>query len=108
MSEEGFKEAIKGAIISIVVTALIIIILNLTGNQDNIPLILGANALADIIIISEFEDWGKGYLIGWLIGSGILTVIGILDQDIFLLYLLIGVGIFFGKSKIRKKRRQRR
>lgn len=103
---KGLRDALKGAFSSLLLTFIITLFLTLTNNQNNIDLIVGLNALIDIIIIYQFESWGIGYLFGWLVGSFILAKIGLLENNIFELYLFVAFLIivgYFGNKKRQNK-----
>jgi 4-amino-4-deoxy-L-arabinose transferase-like glycosyltransferase len=108
MTNDEFNNAIKEVLGGFLKTALIFWILSQTNLKNDIVAFIGFNSLADIAVIYYFDSWGIPYLLGWLTASGLLTALGLLSQDVFTLYLIVGVLILLGNSERKKKKRRKR
>lgn len=73
--EKGFKEAVAGVLVGIILSTVLGIIPTLpnipayyVGLFQLIPII---NLIGSIVVVTAFESWGFWYLIGWLFGTWI-------------------------------------
>ena len=57
----------------------------------SIGIFLAFNLLVSITIISRYEEWGSGYLIGWLFGQWLLVPGGIIEVWLVIFYTVVGM-----------------
>ncbi len=83
--EAGFKGAIIGIVSGIMISA---IISALPSSYQVLFEIV--NLVQGIALLGTMEHWGAGYLGGWLVGTGIMWRIGLVDNLFGSLYMIIG------------------
>ena len=103
--EEGFKEAIVGVVGGIVLSVFLRIIPTL---PDIPSYYVGLFQLLEIVIfvgsilvILKFESWGFWYLGGWLFGMWIMSISGLIENWLLILYLVVGGVVLV--TKLMKK-----
>jgi len=105
MSEDigsGFSNATKGAVGGVILSFLLGVIPRLpfvpSVYGDILKLIEVVNLVGSIVLISSFESWGVGYLIGWLSGTGIMSSVGLVESWLFTIYAVVGVVVLIVKG----------
>jgi hypothetical protein len=93
--EEGL-EAMTGILAGIILQA----VLGVIPGLPNIPAYMRAraalqlipiiNLVGSIVIVAAFDSWGLWYLIGWLFGTGIMAIAGLIESWLLTLYLVVG------------------
>lgn len=46
--------------------------------------------IGSILLIEKMESWGTGYLVGWLIGMGIMYLFGFVEEWLATIYFIVG------------------
>ena len=110
-AESGFSNAIKAAIGGVILSFLSGVIPKLPFvplvYADIFKLIEVLNLVGGIVLIYSFESWGAGYLIGWLVGTGVMSSVGLVESWLFQIYTLVGVIVLIDKV-FRKNETQKR
>jgi hypothetical protein len=88
---EGFIDGLKGAIVGVVVGLAVSGILKVVPSPYWELIEIG-NLIQSITVLESLEHWGTGYLSGWLLGSGIMWRIGLLDDLFGVVYTVIGLA----------------
>lgn len=99
--KEGFKEAIMGVIGGIIISALLTAIKSSALLPPSyialIAVLQVISFVGGIILITQMESWGAGYLIGWLFGIWVMSLSGLVENWLAELYFVVGVVVFIGK-----------
>lgn len=98
---EGFKGAIIGVICGVIISAFLFVI---KSSALVPPSYMGLFSLFEIvslvggiILITQMESWGIGYLIGWLFGMWIMSYSGLVENWLVVLYFVVGGLVLIGK-----------
>lgn len=91
---KGFKEAIAEVVAGFVLS----VVLGIIPTLPNIPsyyvglfqLLEIAIFVGSILAILKLESWGFWYLGGWLFGMWIMSISGLIENWLFILYLVVG------------------
>ena len=98
---EGFKEAIIGVIGGIIISAVLTAIRSSPLLPPSyvalIDLFQVISFVGGLILITQMESWGVGYLIGWLLGMWAMSLSGLVENWLFVVYFTVGVLVFIGK-----------
>jgi hypothetical protein len=97
----GFGNAIKGAFLG----TLLSIFLKVISALSFVPsyykgifqLLEVLSYVGGILVIFAMADWGLGFLVGWLFGMWIMSVVGLVEPSLFNLYLMVGAVFLFLK-----------
>jgi|YelNatPaOPRAMG01_1025707.scaffolds.fasta_scaffold27027_3 hypothetical protein len=94
MAEYGFKRALTEVIMGLVLSYIVSAFVSSGLIPPQYKLLFDLiNVLAIISLIQVVPYWGTAYLLGWLIGMGIMIQSGILEVWEFLIYLIIGIVV---------------
>jgi len=98
---EGFKEAIIGVIGGIIISAVLTAIRSSPLLPPSyvalIDLFQVISFVGGLILITQMESWGAGFLIGWLFGMWIMAFSGLVESWLVTLYLAVGGVVLIAK-----------
>ena len=97
----GFSDALIGGVLGIFLSAILGVIPNLPSIPASyisiFQLFEVVFLIGSILIILKMESWGIGYGVGWLIATGVLSSVGLVESWLFTIYVIVGVLVLIGK-----------
>jgi len=106
--EGGFHEAIIGALAGFFLSTILAVIPELLSMPDSyvgiFQLLDVVFLIGSILVILKMETWGIGYLAGWLFGTWIMSIAGLVEEWLFTVYVVVGIIALItkilGKAKL--------
>jgi hypothetical protein len=96
-AKSGFGKAVKGVLWGTFLSIFLRVISALPFVPSYIvgifQLLEALSFVGGLLVIFAMGSWGFGYLVGWLFGMWIMSIVGLVEPSLFNLYLVVG-GVF--------------
>ena len=96
--EDGLKAAIGGVVSGIIISAIFQVLKSLGPEYASyIALFELVNLAGSIMAIAKLKYLASGYLIGFLAGLWLMSLSGLVESWLLLLYAIVGIPVIVGR-----------